>query len=82
MRSGNWKFLKAGEFEFLFDLDPEGVESENLIGKYPNKAAELKKELEAWASDLYEPGVPEGPVTRERNWYNFYFSADTANQEN
>lgn len=82
VRSGNWKFLKAGEFEFLFDLDPDGVESENLIGHYPDKAAELKEALETWASDLYEPGVPEGPITRERNWYNFYFNADTTILEN
>ncbi len=80
VRSGNWKFLKAGEYEFLFNLEASGVESENLISEYPDKAAELKGALEDWASELKEPGVPEGPISRERNWYNFYFSADTSKQ--
>ena len=78
VRSGKWKFLKAGQHEFLFDLEPNGVESENLSGEYPEKAAELKEKLEIWASELRTPGVPEGPVGREKNWYNFYFNADTA----
>ncbi len=82
VRSGKWKFLKAGEYEFLFDLEPDGVESENLIHQYPEKAAELKGVLEDWAAELYEPGVPEGPISQERKWYNFYFSADTAKQTN
>jgi len=82
VRSGNWKFLKAGEYEFLFDLDPDGIESQNLIGQYPEKAKELKSALEEWASELWTPGVPEGHITRERNWYDFYFSADTANHPN
>ncbi len=81
VRSGKWKFLKAGEHEFLFDLEPDGVESDNLIHSYPEKAEELKAALEAWASELKEPGVPEGPITREKNWYNFYFSADTSKQQ-
>ena len=82
VRSGNWKFLKAGQYEFLFDLEPDGVESENLIGKYPEKAAELKSKLGEWAAELKYPGIPEGPVTREKNWYEFYFNADTANTKN
>ena len=82
VRSGKWKFLKVGEIEFLFNLEPEGIESENLIHQFPEKAAELKGVLEEWASELYEPGVPEGPITRERNWYNYYFNADTAKQNN
>lgn len=77
VRSGRWKFLKAGQHEFLFDLEPEGVEAVNLIGQYPEKAAELKKRLEAWAAELKYPGVPEGPLIREKRSYDFYFSADT-----
>jgi arylsulfatase A-like enzyme len=78
VRSGNWKFLKAGQHEFLFDLGADGVESENLIGQYPDKAADLKARLGEWAADLKYPGVPEGPVSGEKRWYEFYFSADTA----
>jgi len=80
VRSGNWKFLKSGEREFLFNLGTDGMEQENLIHQYPERAEALKEELEKWASDLYIPGVPEGPMRLERPWYDFYFPLDPAGQ--
>jgi arylsulfatase A-like enzyme len=75
VRSGDWKFLKAGDREYLFDLGSDGVEDQNLILQEPEKARELRSKLEDWAEELYEPGVPEGPLNnQETGWYDFYFN--------
>lgn len=74
IRKGNWKFLKAGPREFLFDLSTGDHETVNLIGQHPGKASELKAEMGAWASELFLPGIPEGPInSQEVGWYDFYF---------
>ena len=74
IREGDWKFLKAGSREFLFQLGPQGIESENLILQEPGKAAELKAKLGEWADELYYPGIPDGPINnQEIGWFDFYF---------
>jgi arylsulfatase A-like enzyme len=75
VRSGQWKFLKAGPREYLFKLGPDGVEKDNVIGEHPEKARELKEKLDAWADELSEPGVPGGINPKEKEWYDFYFPA-------
>ncbi|MDA0347192.1 MAG: sulfatase-like hydrolase/transferase [Verrucomicrobia bacterium] len=56
IRSGNWKYLKAGKRDYLFDLSTEEHESENLIEQFPNIANQLKNELIAWSEEQFEPG--------------------------
>jgi arylsulfatase A-like enzyme len=74
IRMGDWKFLKAGPREFLFDLSAEQLEKENLIDQHPDKASELRAKLGEWAGELFLPGVPEGPLnSQEIGWYDFYF---------
>ncbi len=74
IREGDWKFLKAGDREFLFKLGPEGVEDQNLIQQEPDKAGELKSKLYDWAEGLVHPGIPEGTLGGEEiGWYNHYF---------
>ncbi len=73
VRMGDWKFLKAGKREYLFNLASEEHETRNLIGDYPEKAAGMKKRLEAWGAELKNPGIPDGELRREKNWYDHYF---------
>lgn len=73
IRIGDWKFLKAGKREFLFDLSSEKHERENLISKHPDTALKMKEELVKWASDLKKPGIPDGEILREKYWYDYYF---------
>ncbi|WP_372647264.1 sulfatase [Draconibacterium sp.] len=73
IRMDNWKFLKAGNREFLFDLNSEEPESENLIFQYPEKADKMKKELVKWGAELKNPGIPDGEIRREKHWYDYYF---------
>jgi len=73
IRMGNWKFLKAGHREFLFNVETDAHETKNLITEYPDKGRIMKEKLENWAKNLHRPGIPDGEIGREKNFYNHYF---------
>jgi len=73
IRMGDWKFLKAGDREFLFKVETDEHENTNLIAEYPNQAKKMKKKLVKWSEDLHTPGIPEGKIGREKRWYDHYF---------
>ncbi|MGD9557513.1 MAG: sulfatase [Mangrovibacterium sp.] len=61
VREGDWKlidFYDTGELE-LYNLKNDLGEHENLIGKYPRKAEELREKLEAWKKRVIAKSVPQ-----------------------
>ena len=48
VRSGNWKYLRTGKREFLFDLDYDSRERANFAELQPQKFTELKLLWERW----------------------------------
>lgn len=58
VRMGNYKFLKSGEYEYLFDLSSAEHENKNLINTHPKKAKALKKRLQKWGKALKNSGIP------------------------
>ena len=52
VRSGNWKYLKIAENEFLFDVVADQHERANLSSKYPDVFNNLKQQWEAWHSTM------------------------------
>lgn len=51
-RKGKWKLLaKNGKPVELFDIDADLTEKHNVLGKYPEVAKELQKELKAWLAE-------------------------------
>jgi arylsulfatase A-like enzyme len=48
VRSGDWKYLKIADNEFLFDVVVDQHERANLAGKHPEIFAKLKKQWESW----------------------------------
>ena len=67
VRRGPWKLIvqvggspdaEAGDREFLFNLEIDRGESENLAGSHPELVAELRALLRQWASELSEPLWP------------------------
>jgi arylsulfatase A-like enzyme len=75
IRKGRWKYLQAGnQGRFLFDLRSPNHEKENLIAKHADLAAELRRDLTAWAGTLKAPGMPDGELNhQEQRWYAHYF---------
>ncbi len=52
VRKGDWKYLKTGDDEYLFNLGNDLAEENNLINSNPEKAEELKKLLDDWNAEM------------------------------
>jgi len=51
-RSGNWKYLKIQDNEFLFDVVQDTRERANLAERHPEMFAKLKSQWETWNSAM------------------------------
>jgi arylsulfatase A-like enzyme len=55
--SGSWKYLRADNCEYLFDVVADGRERANLAKRYPEQLAHLRERWLAWAKTM--PAIPE-----------------------
>ncbi|WP_417847717.1 sulfatase-like hydrolase/transferase [Thalassoglobus sp.] len=78
VRSGKWKYLKAGQSEeYLFDLDSQEHERKNVLKEHPDVAADLATQLKKWSEELRPPGLPRHEVNdQESAWFKHYLQAD------
>jgi arylsulfatase A-like enzyme len=60
LRSGDWKYLKAEQGEFLFDLSSDVGERNNLAPARPEVFGRLKAMVEAWEKQVLPP-IPLDP---------------------
>ncbi|MBK0383698.1 sulfatase-like hydrolase/transferase [Pedobacter sp. SD-b] len=74
VRDSKWKFINAGnKGTYLFDIDKDPEEKNNLVHKYPEIAEKLKGKLQDWAKQLVPPGIPYKNLRdQEVGWYNYY----------
>jgi arylsulfatase A-like enzyme len=52
IRSGDWKYLKIGGNEFLFDVVKDQRERANLAKRHPEVFARLKAQWETWDKEM------------------------------
>ena len=72
IREGQWKLLRGGPREYLFDLAADPGEKHNLAAQHPDIAAASAK-LTAWCSELHPPGLALGPMAPTWNeYFDFY----------
>lgn len=79
IREGNWKLLRGGDREYLFDLQVDPQEKRNLLREHPKIADRLRHELVAWCETLNPPGlstVPMAPVWHA--YFDFYLEGKPA----
>jgi arylsulfatase A-like enzyme len=74
IRRGNWKYIALSDGrDGLYDLSTDVHEKENLIKEHPEKAQQLRMELEKWTNELDPPGLNAKEVNnQEKTWYRFY----------
>jgi uncharacterized sulfatase len=73
IREGNWKLLRGGDREYLYDLGADLEEKHNLAAKHPEIAARLRAKLTTWSAGLNPPGLAIGPMAQAwKNYYDFY----------
>ncbi|MCK0144539.1 sulfatase-like hydrolase/transferase [Arenibacter sp. F26102] len=73
IRMGDFKFLKTGDVEYLFNVSTPEHENKNLIEVYPKKAETMKKRLLTWLGELKNPSTQFGEIGNENRWYDYYF---------
>jgi arylsulfatase A-like enzyme len=69
IREGNWKLLRGGDREYLYDLATDREEKQNLATKHPEIATRLRAKLKTWADGLTPPGMALGPMAATWNDY-------------
>lgn len=55
MRSGNWKYVKQNDQEYLFNLAVDIGEKNDLKIKNPQRFEQLKAAFQQWASQVLPP---------------------------
>jgi arylsulfatase A-like enzyme len=57
LRSGDWKYLRIGVNEYLFDLRTDVRERANIARHHPERMAEMKRRYAAWEATM--PAIPD-----------------------
>jgi uncharacterized sulfatase len=70
IREGNWKLLRGGEREYLYNLQSDLEEKNNVAAKYPDIANRLRKRLTQWSVELNPPGLA---TAKQAGVWNDYF---------
>ncbi|MDF1824965.1 MAG: sulfatase-like hydrolase/transferase [Verrucomicrobiales bacterium] len=70
IRVGDWKFLRGGSREYLFNLVNDSGESRNLIEAHPEKAERMRRQLFEWTQELSPPGLLGAQMPG--NWEQYY----------
>lgn len=52
VRQGNWKYIRDGMLELLFNLEDDASERRNLAFRHPEIVARLRQALQDWEADL------------------------------
>ena len=82
IREGNWKLLRGGEREYLFDLSSDIAEKHNRAAAHPEIANRLRGKLTAWCNELQPPGLAVGPMAKAWNdYFDFYLDGKPAPPE-
>lgn len=73
VREGNWKYLRGGAREYLYDLSRDREETRNLLADHQEVAARLRLKLSTWAEDLQPPGIEtKGMSATWESYYDVY----------
>jgi arylsulfatase A-like enzyme len=78
IREGKWKLLRGGNREYLYDLESDIGEKNNLAKQYPDIADRLRTQLTQWGSELTPPGIAVGSMAPTWNdYYDHYLEGKT-----
>lgn len=79
IREGDWKLLRGGDREYLYNLKKDLEEKHDLAGEHPEIANRLREKLSGWASELNPPGLANGGMSKAANdYFDFYLDGKPA----
>ena len=72
VRSGDWKYLKIRDREFLFDLAQDERERANLKERHPERFAALKRRFDQWNATMLPYPDDSGSHNISAEWPDHY----------
>jgi uncharacterized sulfatase len=83
IREGDWKLLRGGPREYLYNLRTDLGEKHNLAAQHPEIADRLRTKLTAWCKELTPPGLTTGPMAKAWNdYYDYYLEGKPVRSAN
>lgn len=74
IREGNWKYLRGGAREYLFNLADDVEEKQSLLSEHPDVARRLRQKLDKWSLELKPPGLETKQMsTTWETYFDHYF---------
>ncbi|TWT54810.1 Arylsulfatase precursor [Rubripirellula amarantea] len=70
IREGDWKLLRGGDREYLYNLESDIEEKHSLMATHPDIADRLREKLKTWSETLDPPGLTTGPMAK--TWHDYY----------
>ena len=68
----DWKYIKNGINEYLFNMKTDFVESKNLIRQETAIATNLKSQLTTWSNTLQNKGIDFATTAQADKYFNYY----------
>jgi arylsulfatase A-like enzyme len=79
IRQGDWKLLRGGDREYLYNLHSDLEEKNNVADEFPEVADQLRQQLTNWSQQLEPPGLATaGQSTVWNEYYDFYLEGKLA----
>jgi len=79
IRDGNWKLLRGGTREYLYNLDADLEEKHNLAATHPEIVSRLRKKLMNWAGELRPAGLSDASLSKAASeYFDFYLDGKPA----
>lgn len=78
VREGKWKYIHSGARRYLFDLDKDIGEKNNLIEKHPEIAVHLSTRLDKWSQGLDPPGLDRTLGQAGHKYFDHYLDGKEA----
>ncbi|MFN3193801.1 MAG: sulfatase [Aureliella sp.] len=79
IREGDWKLLRGGQREYLYNLQSDLEEKNNLAAKFPDVADRLRQRLQSWSQELSPPGLAtSNQATVWNDYFDFYLEGKPA----
>jgi uncharacterized sulfatase len=83
IREGDWKLLRGGNREYLYDLKADAEEQKNLLSENPEIAKRLRDKLQNWTGELDPPGfIGDKMSTVWEQYFDFYLDGKPVSQPN
>ena len=79
VRDGDWKLLRGGSRQYLFNLKSDPGELKNLASEHPEIVERLHQKLTTWANQLQPAGlVSDGMAETWSRYFDHYLEGKTA----